>query len=87
MEEVSLTEMFGCFSCFRGCERKWRWGPDDAHCCASVYERWTFRLEFSVATGSYSLKHVDSKPAKPVPLRPGEKRLPTAQWIPNGSED
>jgi hypothetical protein len=63
------------------------WGPDDAHCCASVYERWTFRLEFSVATGSYSLKHVDSKPAKPVPLRPGEKRLPTARWIPKGSED
>jgi hypothetical protein len=55
------------------------WGPDDAHCCASVYERWTFRLEFSVATGSYALKHVDSKPAEPVPLRPGEKRLPTAQ--------
>jgi hypothetical protein len=55
------------------------WGPDDAHCCASVYERWTFRLEFSVATGSYALKLVDSKPAEPVPLRPGEKRLPTAQ--------
>jgi hypothetical protein len=55
------------------------WGPDDPHCCASVYERWTFRLEFSVATGSYSLKRIGSKPAEPVPLRPGEKRLPTAQ--------
>jgi len=21
------------------------WGPDDAHCCASVFERWTFRRE------------------------------------------
>jgi hypothetical protein len=55
------------------------WGPDDAHCCASVYERRTFRLEFSVATGSFSLKSVDSKPAEPVPLRPGEKKLPTAK--------
>lgn len=63
------------------------WGPDDAHCCATEYVRRTFHLEPSAATGNYSLKSVDSKPAEPVPLRPGEKRLPTAQWIPNGSED
>ena len=55
------------------------WGPDDAHCCASVYVRRTFRLEFSVATGSYSLKSINSTPSEPVPLRPGEKKLPTAK--------
>jgi hypothetical protein len=55
------------------------WGPDDAHCCATAYVRRTFHLEFSVATGSYSLKSVDSKPAEPIPLRPGERKLPTAK--------
>jgi hypothetical protein len=58
------------------------WGPDDAHCCASLYERWTLHREPDVQTvykGRYTLKMVDSKPAEPVPLRPGEKRLPTAQ--------
>ena len=44
-------------------------GPDDLHCCANQYERWTCRREFSVATGSYSLKSVGSKPAEPVSLR------------------
>ena len=28
--------------------------------------------------GRSTLKMVDSKPAEPVPLRPGERRLPTA---------
>ena len=55
------------------------WGPDDSHCCPDAYERWTFRREFSSPPGSYSLKVVDSKLADPVPLRPGEKKLPTAK--------
>lgn len=55
------------------------WGPDDPRCCANQYERWTFHREFSVATGTYALKLFDSKPAEPVPLRPGERKLPTAR--------
>jgi hypothetical protein len=55
------------------------WAPDDARCCASRYERWTLHLEPAVQAGRYTLKKIDSKAAKPFPLRPGETRLPTAQ--------
>jgi hypothetical protein len=55
------------------------WGPDDAHCCPEQYERLTFRHEFSNQSGTHKLTLVDSKPAEPVPLRPGEKALPTAR--------
>ena len=55
------------------------WGPDDPHCCANQYERWTYRRQFALATGNYSVKLVESKPAQPIPLRPGEKKLPTAR--------
>ena len=54
-------------------------GPDDSHCCPSQYERLTYRHEFSVETGVHRLTLVDSKPAEPVPLRAGEKALPTAR--------
>lgn len=55
------------------------WGPDDAQCCASVYERWTFRRAPAAQPGHYTLELVDSKPVEPVPRRPGEKKLPTAK--------
>jgi hypothetical protein len=55
------------------------WAPDDARCCASRYERWTLHLEPAVQAGRYTLKKIDSKAAKPFPLRPGETRLPTAR--------
>lgn len=54
-------------------------GPDDSQCCPNQYERLTYRYEFSVGTGTHKLTLVDSKPAQPVPLRPGEKALPTAR--------
>jgi hypothetical protein len=55
------------------------WGPDDAHCCATVYERWRLHREPDVEQGFYTLKVVEQKPVRPVSPQPGEKRLPTAQ--------
>jgi hypothetical protein len=55
------------------------WGPDDLACCATVYESWILRREPGVKKGRYILKRVNSKPATPVPLSPGEKKLPTAR--------
>jgi hypothetical protein len=55
-------------------------GPDDPVCCASLYERWTLRREPSPQIGRYTLKTIDEKPAQPVPLAPGEKKLPTAKF-------
>lgn len=54
------------------------WGPDDANCCASVYERRTFRRQPAAQPGEYTLELIGSKPTEPIPLRPGEKKLPTA---------
>jgi hypothetical protein len=59
------------------------WADDDAHCCASKYERWTLRREPDtrpgMPKGHYMWNVVNSKPAQPVPLKPGEKKLPTAK--------
>lgn len=59
------------------------WADDDPHCCASKYERWTLRREPDsrpgMPKGHYMWNVVDSKPAPPVPLKPGEKKLPTAK--------
>lgn len=59
------------------------WSEDDPRCCASKYERWTLRREVDTRPGMPKGLHrwvvVDSMPAEPVPLAPGEKKLPTAK--------
>jgi hypothetical protein len=55
------------------------WAPDDGHCCPTAYERWRLHRERDGGPGSYTLKVIEQKPVRPVPPRPGEKRLPTAQ--------
>jgi hypothetical protein len=55
------------------------WGPNDPNCCPTAYERWRLHREAGAEEGLYTLKVVERKPAKFVPLRSGEKRLPTAQ--------
>lgn len=58
------------------------WSEDDPQCCASQYERWTLQREVDtrpwMPKGHYVWVVKDSKPAEPVPLAPGEKKLPTA---------
>jgi hypothetical protein len=58
------------------------WAPDDSTCCPSRYERWTLRREPGVAKYHYTLRRVASQPAQPVPLPPGQKKLPTAMLDP-----
>ena len=58
------------------------WSEDDPQCCASQYERWTLQREVDtrpwMPKGHYVWVVKDSKPAEPVPLAPGEKKLSTA---------
>ena len=59
------------------------WGDDDPPCCGSQYERWVLRYvpdtRHSMPKGHYRWDSVDSKPAQPTPLKPGESPLPTAR--------
>lgn len=57
------------------------WGPNDAHCCASQYERWT--LKRMKPTKPWQPDRdvwdvVDTEPAEPLPDVPNDDKLPTA---------
>ena len=59
------------------------WGADDPPCCGNQYERWTLKrvpdTRPGMPKGRYMWNAVDSKPAQPTPLKPGESSLPTAR--------
>ena len=59
------------------------WGDADPACCGNQYERWTLQrvpdTRPGMPKGRYMWDALDTKPAQPTPLKPGESRLPTAR--------